>query len=324
MPKIFLLSACFLLLTYIATAQDAYSEGVKKAESLYHAKQYRKAAEAYTMAFNAIDGKAYEADRYNAACSWSLAGVSDSAFYHLNRLVTKAGFTDLNQLVNDHDFDNIHADKRWSPLCAVVKENKDKAEANLDKHLVGILDTVFADDQNLRRQIADVGKQYGQQSKQMKDLWTKISFNDSVDLIKVTAILDKYGWPGPDLVGSRGSQTVFLVIQHSDIQVQDKYLPAMRQAVKDKKAQPSSLALLEDRVALRHGKKQIYGSQISSDKDGSYLAPLEDPDNVDKRRSEVGLDPLASYLQNFDLTWDLEAYKKQLPELEKRERSLHP
>ncbi len=41
----------------------------------------------------------------------------------------------------------------------------------------------------------------------------------------------------------------------------------MREAVKKGNANSSSLALLEDRVALRKGEKQIYGSQIGRDQE---------------------------------------------------------
>jgi hypothetical protein len=133
--------------------------------------------------------------------------------------------------------------------------------------------------------------------------------------------LDEYGWVGPDVVGGEGSQAIFLVIQHADIGIQQKYLPKMREAVKNKKASPGALALLEDRVALRTGKKQIYGSQIGRFPDGKYyVSPLEDPDNVDKRRAEVGLSPLADYVRNWQISWDVAAYKKDLPKIEAAEK----
>ena len=94
----------------------------------------------------------------------------------------------------------------------------------------------------------------------------------------------------------------------------------MREAVKNKNANSSSLALLEDRVALREGRKQMYGSQIGYDDktNKSYVLPLEDPDNVDKRRAEVGLGLLSDYVKRWDIIWDVEEYKKQLPELENK------
>ena len=84
---------------------------------------------------------------------------------------------------------------------------------------------------------------------------------------------------------------------------------------------PIAIALLEDRVALRKGKKQIYGSQIGIYENGTYYVDdLEDPDNVDKRRAEVGLGPLAAYIQHWNLTWNVDDYKNQLPEIEKRHK----
>ena len=44
-----------------------------------------------------------------------------------------------------------------------------------------------------------------------------------------------------------------------------------------------------------------------------------DPDNVDKRRAEVGLGTMKEYAAKMNIDWNLEAYKKELPELEKLE-----
>jgi len=321
--KLFSCVALFFF-SYCSHAQlsAGYSEWVKKANAFYQAKQYKQSTDAYTQAFASLGGKGLPNDRYNAACAWSLSGNNDSAFFQLNRIATKSNFTDYNHLVEDADLESLHKDKRWDELCNLVKQNKEKAEVNLNKPLVAILDTIFQNDQGGRMQIREIQK-YGSDSKEMKDLWKTISYYDSVDLIKVVSILDKYGWPGPDIVGARGSQTVFLVIQHADTKTQQKYLPMMREAVKNKKATPSDLALLEDRVAIREGRKQIYGSQITMDKEGSFLAPMEDPANVDKRRAEAGLGTLADYLQYFNITWDIEAYQKQLPDIEKRQKNIH-
>ena len=69
---------------------------------------------------------------------------------------------------------------------------------------------------------------------------------------------------------------------------------------------------------LAQGEKQIYGSQIGMDgKTNEYiLSPMIGPDNVDKRREEVGLMLLAEYLNHFDLNWDVEKFKKRMEEYE--------
>ena len=134
----------------------------------------------------------------------------------------------------------------------------------------------------------------------------------------VQSIIDKYGWLGKDIIGEKGNTTLFLIIQHSDQLIQEKYLPILMDAVKKGNAQVSDLAYLADRVNLGQGKKQIYGTQIGQNGDNEtyYVSPLEDPDNVDKRRLEVGLEPLADYVIYWDIIWDIVQYKKELPHLE--------
>jgi hypothetical protein len=311
-----------LLCSITANAQTKnHDDYINDAEQLYEKKDYQASAIAYSNAFAANGGLGSPNDRYNAACSWALAGNADSAYAQLNRIATKGNYTNLSHLLSDADLKSLHTDKRWEEVVIQVRKNKEKQEENYDKPLVAMLDTIYMTDQEPRMALDELEKKYGQQSKEVKAEWARISKLDSINVIKVTQILDKYGWLGYDKIGRQGNTTLFLVIQHADIAVQEKYLPMMRQAVKDRKAQPSALALLEDRVALRKGGKQTYGSQIGMDENGkAYVQPLEDPDHVDERRASVGLGPLSGYVSNWQIQWDVEEYKKQLPTIEALEK----
>ncbi len=177
---------------------------------------------------------------------------------------------------------------------------------------------IMHDDQYYRSQIDDIEKKYGTQSPQMKAQWQRIGKLDSIDQQKIKAILDKDGWPGPYEIGAEGSAAIFLVIQHAGLDMQLKYLPLVKDAVKRASLNAGSLALLEDRINITQHKKQVYGSQLTGDGTGKYyVLPLEDPDNVDKRRTAVGLQPLKEYLQYWKMEWDIEQYKKDLPKIEK-------
>jgi len=173
-------------------------------------------------------------------------------------------------------------------------------------------------DQRYRNQMEETIARFGSDSKESKALFKNMKTTDSLNLIQVEAIINKHGWLGSDKIGSQANTTLFMVIQHAELPAQIKYLPMMREAVKKGNARASSLALLEDRVALKQGKKQIYGSQISWNMktNESFVAPLEDPDNVDLRRAEVGLPSLQAYLAEMDMKWDVESYKKELPAIE--------
>ncbi len=307
-----------------AQVTNEYTSFIKQAETYYNNKQYKESVGAYSSAFKSGNKTVMISDIYSAACAMAHAGMADSAFATLDMLAGRPRFSEYNHLIGDPDLVSLHKDMRWVALCQKVKENKenlDKEQANLNKPLVAILDTVYTDDQAGGRAIDEATKKLGKESKEVRELAQSRKEKDSINLIKVEKILDKYGWLGPDVVGSQGSRTIFLVVQHAGLKAQEKYLPMMREAVKDKKASASNLALLEDRVLLRKGMKQVYGSQIGATKSGEYyIHPLDDPDNVDKRRAEVGLGPLADYVQRWQLKWDPEAYKKQLPEIEKMQK----
>jgi hypothetical protein len=292
---------------YAQTYTAQYFKWIHLADSLYQAKNYKVSALDYSKAFKVNKGYVRSNDRYNAACSWSLANVPDSAFSNLNLLVIKENYHSYKHLTSDPDLNPLHHDKRWEPLLQKVRRNQELVESHYYKALVAELDTIYNDDQDYRQKIRAVEKQYGAESKEMNKLWDTIGKKDSVNLTKVISILDTYGWLGPDKVGEKGNLVLFLVIQHADQNVQEKYLPMMREAVKNKKAEPANLALLEDRVALGEGKKQIYGSQIGEDtKTGKYyINPIEDERNVNKRRAAVGLEPLEEYAKQWGIVYKL-------------------
>lgn len=289
----------------------AYKWWVDKASEAYNAKNYRQSAEAYTKAFAVNGDRARIDDRYNAACSWAQAGERDSAFRQLE-MIGRGRYVNYNHLMIDPDLEPLRFDPRWPAICAVIKQNKEMREEGLNHALIDELDSIFRDDQQYRLRLGIMEAKFGRGSQELKIFWQSIAEKDSVNLLKVEAILEKYGWPGPRTISQQCSQAIFLVIQHADINTQEKYLPLMRAAVKDGKVSPGSLALLEDRINLARGRKQVYGSQIGMDKDGKYYVDdLEDPDNVDKRRAEVGLQPLSEYVKFWNLTWDVSTYKKE-------------
>lgn len=309
-----------------AQQEQVYDSLVTQAFGLYEIKEYKASAEKYAEAFAFWSGKGYSGDRYNAACSWALAGIPDSAFVQLFNIVNNGSYTDLEHISSDSDLNSLHKDKRWKKVIKRVTINKEKEEAKYDKPLISRLNKIYEEDQLHRREIKGIQEKYGWKSPQMDSIWKVIGLKDSLNLIAVKEILDTRGWLGPDIIGGKGNSTLFLVIQHADQKTQEQYLPVMREAVAKGNAAASSLALLEDRVALGKGKKQIYGSQIGMFKETgeNYVLPLEDPDNVDQRRKSVGLGKLQDYINYWGMTWDAEAYKKNLPRYEEEQKKYHP
>ncbi len=122
---------------------------------------------------------------------------------------------------------------------------------------------------------------------------------DTANTARVKAIVRRYGWPGATLVGLDGSEAAFLLVQHADYATQKQMLPLVKKAYQEGSMPGQDYALLLDRVLMREGKPQVYGTQARQFSEWKghepVLMPIEDEANVDKRRASVGLFPLAQY-----------------------------
>ena len=111
---------------------------------------------------------------------------------------------------------------------------------------------------------------------------------DGENIKRVEEIIAKYGYPGKALVGTPENRAAWIVIQHSSPQVIQKYLPMLREAVKNGDLDRQSLALTEDRNLMYQGKKQIYGSQFFEANGKPAFWPIENSEKVNELRKEAG------------------------------------
>ena len=189
------------------------------------------------------------------------------------------------------------------------------------KNLIAILETIWKTEQLPIRSRDSLIALYGVDHDLVKKQNLIIDENHAINEKKVRKILDNDGWPTKKMSGERGNWTICNVIQHSENEVRIHYLPMMRQAVKDKKLEPRFLVRAEDRIATERGDLQIYGGQMKyyPETKSFNLWPVFEPENIDKRRTAIGLDSIAIFLKNrFDFDWNLEeqikrteAFKKQ-------------
>jgi heme-degrading monooxygenase HmoA len=134
-------------------------------------------------------------------------------------------------------------------------------------------------------------------------LITTMNKTDREDLARVEAIIAKYGWPGKSIVGADASGSAWLVIQHSDVATQNKYLPMMSKAAEAGELDRGKVAMTIDHILVAEGKPQLYGSAFKQ-VDGKIVPePIQDEANLDARRKEVGLPPFAEYASRLKETY---------------------
>lgn len=123
---------------------------------------------------------------------------------------------------------------------------------------------------------------------------------DRANTARMKEVVEKYGWPGRSLVGPEAAKAAWLLVQHADFDrpFQKRCLGLLEQAVKNGEAEATEFAYLSDRVLVGEKKKQIYGTQLEFENGTLKPLPIEDEANVDKRRREIGLEPLSDYLES--------------------------
>jgi hypothetical protein len=97
-------------------------------------------------------------------------------------------------------------------------------------------------------------------------------------------------WPTRSVVGAAGVRSVWMLAQE-DTALERTVLHRMMESGPDE-ALAADVAVLEDRVRLQSGRKQLYGSQMRTVNGQLVPLPIEDSAHVDMRREAAGLPPL--------------------------------
>ena len=204
------------------------------------------------------------------------------------------------------------SNQQQAPKTATIEQN------SID--LTAMLDTIRRTEQEPLRIRDSLMKIHGPDTEGFNKQQAIYEENHIVNEQKVKELLDKYGWPTQEMIGEAGNRTICNVLQHSSLEVRLKYLPMMKKAVLDKKLVPRLLVRAEDRIATDNGDLQIYGGQMKfyPETKTFNVWPVYDPVNIDKRRAEIGLGPIAEHLKNrFDFEWNLEEQIKRSAEFER-------
>ncbi len=265
-----------------ADSTQVYKDHLRDAIPYFEAANFKKATSEYRQAFDAFHGLAFNEDRYHLAICYVQLHEFDSAFMHLMRLAEKTAFLKCVQLNRDTGFVKIKADPRWNALETKI--------CGSNRELNVFLASMAEEDQYYRNMLSSYRNT--EDSIYTKPIWKSIHYTDSVNLIKADSLYKIYGWPGYDLAGKEGSSAFWLIIQHSPLETQEKYLTVM---VAKNQASVINLAYLEDRLNMYKKQPQKYGTQYQTlfSTNKSYLYPLQDAAKVNEFRAAIGLGPLS-------------------------------
>jgi hypothetical protein len=133
---------------------------------------------------------------------------------------------------------------------------------------------------------------------------------DEADTKRLKEILDKYGFPGVDLVGINATRAFITMLLHSpSLELQKRALPHVERAARRRQIPPDDFAMLTDDVLANEGKPQLYGTNFKFVGGRVALDTTRDVAHLDARRRRLGLAPIAVYARQL-----AELYKMPLDE----------
>ena len=136
-----------------------------------------------------------------------------------------------------------------------------KQTLNYDLPLKQKLEWIFERDQYDRMLWSLTAARHPEQKRRNDMLGARAWDTDSTNLVMVNEILSEGGFPRRSQVGEFATIAVSAVFQHNSLEQQKAFLPQLEEAVGRGDIAPAYLALLKDRIDVREGRPQKYGTQ---------------------------------------------------------------
>jgi len=290
----------FILLNTICFSQASVSE----AEKLRRQGNLGAAIVTYKTEYNTTP-KNWK-NTYNLSCAYALTFQKDSAYHYLNIALKRD--KSLWALA-DADLYALIDDARWLEIERKQMERFQKHNGQLEQPEYALeLLNIILKDQALDYYI-DQAKNHYMENGSLPQWYYPLGYYKQEiyknEYDRMLQLIDKFGWPKYSSVGKLAADAPLLVINHHENEaVRKKYLPQIKQSCLENEGSCIEFAKIQDRILVNENKQQIYGMQFRyNSKRELEPFPIVNPEYVDKRRKEIGLEPLKDYLKrkiNFD------------------------
>lgn len=279
-----------LLAAMAAPVSAAEPARLDDALTAYDAKNYGTCADTLARIDAAPAGLPSGGDLFYVECL-AAAGRTEAAVAVLDARLAQ-GRIDVQELMHKDrpGLNRLRTLPTWPSLLARAETLDAARQARIDQPLRQALLTRVDKDQAVRQKAIDEGNTPAS--------WHQTVAVDQDNTAWLKTMVAKKGWPTRSSVGEDGAKAAFLIAQHAtlDPAFQEQILALMQSALAQKEADPSDVAMLQDRVLLHQGKPQLYGTQFKTEPDGTMvLDRTQDIDGLDARRATMGLPPIAEY-----------------------------
>ena len=166
-----------------------------------------------------------------------------------------------------------------------------------------LLSKAYDRDQAIRIELARLGKaaNTGGYTDSLVDSLVMLSEEmeriDSRNLRLVDSIL-RDGIPAG--LAEKSYDAIWIIIDHAPLDVQKKRLPMLKHAAKEGFISPNRMATLSDRIAMREGRRQRFGTQsyqtVVDGKPVLYIWPVRNARRLNVRRQQINTCTIEEYV----------------------------
>lgn len=270
----FLVAAvCALVLALPAGAQQTFKELFDQGIAAYESNDWSRCATLFGSAGEAAQERQAARAFFAAAACSAAAGQKEAAFGYLDKAAAR-GYKELDRATSNSEIQALHEDPRWKTFLQGVEARQTEHEKKNNAELTRL----YKEDQGDRSSHENVD-------------WAAISARDAARQERVHQILAEGGAKSADDYFHAA-----MVFQHGDTDEEiAKAHELSLKAVELDPAHPSArwlAAASKDRLLMRQGKPQLYGTQFRK-VDGKWVLHEVDPSVTDEEREKWDCPPLA-------------------------------
>jgi len=296
MNKALLVLMIFAGTAFYSVAQD-YTFYTRQADSLYNRGHYEKAVDTYKQAVNAhSDFNATEKDPFfwnvfeGIMNCYNNMLMTDSAYKYMEEAILNGNTS--YQIFTNNQFYSEYSDPRMQKLMTLSDSLYVLNNPDADHEVGLVLRHMMISDHKVRQEmemmeVRKTGK------RKMDSIYAETIRIDSMNMIQLIPIFEKYGYPGSKVVGNdyTAITTPLIVLQHADLKYQKKYYRLIKKAAIAGDIPMFSFAFMTDQILVAMDKKQLYGTQYHYDEQGRATKyPIKNPKQLHKRLAKANLE----------------------------------
>jgi len=192
-------------------------------------------------------------------------------------------------------------------INAGYSQNEDCSISKLETRLIEMMHQEQSVRKDLMASVAQFQKD-GTGGGELFSIQTKMNEIDKKNQDNLISVLEECGWP--DNLADEAHKSIFLILQHSPDATMRKYYPMVKDRSESGIISSSDAATMFDRLQMRAGKPQQYGTQAFQHNGQNTIWPIKNIDSIDAIRESVGLPSMEVYFKivkdstGIEILWD--------------------